>query len=474
MQRITDYKQQTTDKLMLKKKIIQKILKIVGEENILTGTEELTCYSYDAVNQKFIPEAVVFPGNTEEVAAVLKLANQEQFPVIPRGAGSGFTGGSLAVLGGVVLVTSRLNRIIEIDTDNLTALVEPGVVCGEFQKEVDKHGLYYPPDPASLSFSTLGGNVAECAGGPSALKYGVTRDYVTGLEIVLPIGEVITTGVRTMKGVVGYDLTRLIIGSEGTLAVITKIYLRLLPKPETSITLMALFKNVEDAARAVSAIIRNKIVPAKLEFMDRGSIECVNRYQNLGFSADTEALLLIELDGDPAAVENAAGNVVNICSEQYSFRVERATNVQEASKLWEVRRAVSSSLLVLNLTKMNEDVVVPRSKIPDLIRRMEEIKKKYQLTIISFGHAGDGNIHVNVMYDEKIPGELEKAENAVKEIFQEALTLDGTISGEHGIGITKAPFLRMELTDSEIELMKKIKRVFDPNDILNPGKIFYG
>ncbi len=458
---------------MLKKKIIQKLTRIVGEENILTSTEDLTCYSYDAVNQKFCPEAVVFPGTAEEIAAVLKLANQEQFAVIPRGAGSGVTGGSLAVLGGVVLVTSRLNRIIEIDTDNLTALVEPGVVCGEFQKEAEKHGFYYPPDPASLAFSTLGGNVAECAGGPSALKYGVTRDYVTGLEIVLPIGEIITTGVQTMKGVVGYDLTRLIIGSEGTLAVITKIYLRLIPKPETSVTMMAFFKNIDDSAHAVSSIIRDKVVPAKLEFMDRGSIECVNTYQNLGFPEETEALLLIEVDGDTAAVESAAGKVEKICLEQDSFRVEGATNTKEATNLWEVRRAISPSLLLLNLTKINEDVVVPRSKIPHLIHRIEEIKRKFLLTIISFGHAGDGNIHVNVMYDEKIPGEHEKAEQAIHEIFQEVLNLGGTISGEHGIGITKAPFLTMELNDSQIELMKKIKRVFDPNDILNPGKIFY-
>ena len=411
---------------MLKKKIIQKLTKIVGEENILTSTEDLTCYSYDAVNQKFLPEAVVFPGSAEEVAAVLKLANHEQFAVIPRGAGSGFTGGSLAVLGGVVLVTSRLNRIIEIDTDNLTAIVEPGVVCGEFQKEVEKYGLYYPPDPASLAFSTLGGNVAECAGGPSALKYGVTRDYVTGLEIVLPFGEIITTGVQTMKGVVGYDLTRLVIGSEGTLAIITKIYLRLIPKPETSITLMVFFKKMDDSAHAVSSIIRNKVVPAKLEFMDRGSIECVNTYQNLGFPAETEALLLVELDGDPAAVENAAEKVEKICLEQGSFRVERATNTKDASNLWEVRRAISPSLLLLNLTKINEDVVVPRSKIPELIHRMEEIKKKYQITIISFGHAGDGNLHINVMYDEKIYRRARKGRAGDKRNFS-----GGAQSGGH-------------------------------------------
>jgi len=363
---------------------------------------------------------------------------------------------------------------MEIDTNNLTAIVEPGVVCGEFQKEVEKEGLYYPPDPASLAFSTLGGNIAECAGGPSALKYGVTRDYVTGLEVVLPTGEILTTGVRTMKGVVGYDLTRLIVGSEGTLAIVTKIYLRLIPKPEATVTMMALFKNIEASTQTVASIIRSKIVPSKLEFMDQESIKCVETYHNLNLSPDTKALLLIELDGDLIAVERQANLVEEVCREQGSFRVDRARNSQEAESLWEVRRAISPSLLQLKHTKINEDIVVPRSKIPYIINRIEEIKNNYQLQIVTFGHAGDGNIHVNIMIDDTTPGELEKADKAIKEIFQEVLEVGGTISGEHGIGITKAPYLSMELNEQEIGLMKKIKRSFDPNDILNPGKIFYG
>ena len=459
---------------MLKKKVIHQLTKIVGRENILTDQEDLICYSFDATNEKFLPNAVVFPENAEAISAILKLANKEQFPVIPRGAGTGFSGGSLTVLGGVVLVSSRLNHIIEVDTDNLTAVVEPGVICGAFQKEVETYGLYYPPDPSSLGFSTLGGNVAECAGGPSALKYGVTRDYVTGLEVVLPTGEIISTGVRTMKGVVGYDLTRLIIGSEGTLAVITKIYLRLIPKPEAQVTLMSLFKNVEDSAQAVAHVIRNKIIPSKLEFMDRGSIECVDNYQKLNLPSETAALLLIEVDGNPIAVKEQVQRVEEICRSQGSFRIDRAANAQEAENLWEVRRAISPSLLQLNLTKINEDVVVPRSKIPHLIRQIEEIKDAYQLTIINFGHAGDGNIHINVLFQETIPQEKEKAHKAIEEIFQKVLDLGGTISGEHGVGTAKAPFLAMELQHQEIGLMKGIKRIFDPHDILNPGKIFYG
>ena len=458
---------------MLKPKIINALAGIVGRKNILTDKEDLTCYSYDAVNQKFLPEAVVFPGSPQEIADILKLANRGQFPIIPRGAGTGFTGGALPILGGVVLVTSRLNRILQINTDNLTAIVEPGVVCGEFRKEAEKLDLYYPPDPASLDFSSLGGNVSECAGGPSALKYGVTRDYVTGLEVVTPAGEILNLGVTTMKGVVGYDLTRLIIGSEGTLAIITKIFLRLIPKPETSITLAAFFKKIEDSARAVTNIIRNKILPSKLEFMDRSSIACVANYKNPDLPPDTDALLLIEVDGDLAAARNSADKVEEICQSQGSFRVERAGSLEEASRLWEIRRAISPSLLLLNLAKINEDIVVPRSKIPDLINRMEQIKSNHQIQIISFGHAGDGNIHVNVMYDDTSPSAKGKAHQAVKEIFQEVLNLGGTISGEHGVGITKAPFLRMELNEKEVDLMKKIKRVFDPNDILNPGKIFY-
>ncbi len=459
---------------MLKPKTISQLATIVGKENLLTSPEDMICYSYDAVNRKFLPDAVVFPADREEVSGIVKLANKEQFPVVPRGAGSGFTGGALAIRGGVVLVTSRMDRIVEIDTDNLTAVVEPGVICGDFQREVEKHGLYYPPDPSSLAFSTIGGNVAESAGGPRALKYGVTRDYVTGLEVVLPTGEIITTGVRTMKGVAGYDVTRLIVGSEGTLGVITKIFLRLIPKPEATFTLLSAFGTIEACSQAAAAIIRSRIVPSKLELIDRASIECIMRYREIDVPTGTDALLLIELDGESGALENRAESVEIMCMENGAIRVNRARTEQEAETLWNIRQSISPALMQLKLVKINEDVVVPPTRIPKLVRALETLKKEHDLTIISFGHAGDGNMHVNVMYDDGVEGEKEKAERVVEAVFQKVVDLGGTLSGEHGVGITKAPYLRMELSDTEIALMKKIKRIFDPNDILNPGKMFWG
>ena len=348
------------------------------------------------------------------------------------------------------------------------------MLCGDFQNEVKKRGLFYPPDPSSLAFSSLGGNAAENAGGPHGLKYGVTRDYVTGLEVVLPTGEIITTGVRTMKGVVGYDITRLIVGSEGTLGIITKIYVRLIPKPEATRTLIAAFSSIEACSHTVSDIIRSGIIPAKLELIDQASIRCVSTYRPLNLPAGTEAVLLIELDGDPLTMKKQTDRIEELCRNREAFYIKQAQTDQEAETLWQIRQAISPALMQLKLTKINEDIVVPRSRIPDLFHRLEQIKKKFQLPVISFGHAGDGNLHVNVMYDKSRKGEPEKAERVVKELFQTVIELGGTISGEHGIGITKAAYLGMELTDTEIALMKRIKRAFDPNDILNPGKIFYG
>jgi len=458
---------------MLKPKTRTQLARIVGKEYLHTDPEHLVCYSYDATNRKFLPDAVIFPADAEQVSAVMKLANKDQFPVLPRGAGSGFTGGALAVRGGVVLVTTRLNRIIEIDADNLTAVVEPGVICGEFQKTVEKQGLYYPPDPSSLDFSTIGGNVAECAGGPRALKYGVTRDYVTGLEVVLPTGEILTTGVRTMKGVVGYDITRLIVGSEGTLAIITKVFLRLIPKPEATLTLLSAFDSIEASSQSVAAIIRNRVVPSKLELIDKASLECVEKYRPMDLPAGTAAVLLIELDGETATIDGQAAKVETICQQQKAIRVDRARSPLEAEALWKIRQAISPALMQLNLVKINEDIVVPPTKIPELVHSLESLKKEYRLTIISFGHAGDGNMHVNVMYDAAVEGEKEKAEQAVRAMFEKVIALGGTLSGEHGVGITKAPYVRMELSEDQIVLMKKIKRAFDPNDILNPGKMFW-
>lgn len=457
---------------MLEAHIIQNLQKIVGPENIATERQDLLCYSYDATQMEFLPDAVVYPADADEVAKILKLANAERFPVFPRGAGSGFSGGSLPKGGGIVLVTTRMNRIIRIDTDNLVAEVEPGVVTEQFQLAVEKLGLFYPPDPASLKFSTLGGNVAECAGGPRAVKYGVTKDFVMGLEVVLPTGEVIRTGGETYKGVVGYDLTKLLCGSEGTLGIITKIIFKLLPLPEARKTMLAVFDSIDGAATAVSTIIKGKIIPTTLEFLDHATLQCVDRRFNLGMPADGRAVLIIEVDGDKDLIEKQAGQIHELIKPLGLVQFRVAKDAAESESLWKVRRLVSPSLRDVNPTKYNEDIVVPRSKVPDVIRRIEKIQGKYDIPIVNFGHAGDGNIHVNVMIDREIPGMDEKAHEAIREIFQAALELGGTMSGEHGIGLAKQPYIPLELSPVQIATMQAVKRALDPNNILNPGKMF--
>jgi len=457
---------------VLSQSIAKELNNIAGKENITTSREDLICYSYDATNQKFLPDAVVFPKSAEEISLILKLANREAFPVIPRGAGSGFSGGSLPVEGGVVVSLERMNKILKIDTDNLVAIVEPGVVTGDFQEEAENMGLFYPPDPSSLKFCTIGGNIAECAGGPRAVKYGVTKDYVLGLEVVLPTGEIINTGVQTAKGVVGYDLTKLMVGSEGTLGIVTKAVLKLLPLPEATKTMFAVFSDMRDAANTVSKIISSKIIPSTLEFMDKESIGCVAGYLPPDLSGSIEAALLIEVDGDKDLIEKEALLIRGICMENSATDVRIAGNRQEAKTLWQARRAISPSMAKLKPNKINEDIVVPRSKIPDAIMGTRDIARKYNIIIANFGHAGDGNIHVNVMIDKSNSGEFERGKTAVEEIFRLVLSLGGTISGEHGIGTAKMPYIGMELSPAAIDVMRRIKQVLDPKGVLNPGKIF--
>ncbi|QTA93142.1 FAD-linked oxidase [Desulfonema magnum] len=444
----------------------------MGPAHCTEKKEDRVCYAYDAAASAYLPDAVVFPQNAKQISEILKLANEERFAVIPRGAGSGMTGGSVAVRRGVVLVMTRLNRILNIDKNNLIAFAEPGVVTGHFHKAVEQQGLFYPPDPASSEFSTLGGNVAECAGGPRAVKYGVTRDYVLGLEAVLPTGEIIRTGVRTAKGVVGYDLTRILTGSEGTLGVITRMTLRLLPLPETIKTITAFFDKIDAAAETVSEIIRHRIIPRTIEFMDNASIRCAENYLNIGLPTEPEALLLIEVDGTEAETASAVNALELLCLSLGAARVETAKTKADAANLWKARRAVSPALFQYGPHKINEDIVVPRSNIPDMVRKISELRDKTGLFIASFGHAGDGNIHFNIMLDKKNKTELEKADAAVDALFDYTLELGGTISGEHGVGITKSPYISREIGSAELHLMKKIKVVFDPGGILNPGKIF--
>ncbi len=450
--------------------ILSKISTIVNGE-VFSSREDMLCYSYDALNQRYLPEAVAFARTTEQVSRLLHLANEYVFPVIPRGSGSGFTGGSLAVAGGLILCLTKMNSIVSIDTDNLVAEVEPGVITGNLQAEAEKCGLFYPPDPASLTFSTIGGNVAECAGGPRCVKYGVTRDYVLGLEVVLPEGAVIRTGAKTMKCVAGYNLNGLMVGSEGTLGVITKIWLKLLPLPETRRTMQAIFRSLHDAAKTVSAIIRAKIIPATLEFIDQAAIRCVEDYLKIGLPVHAEAILIIEVDGDREVVDKHAARIEHICNMGGAETVTIAQNDQEANNLWKVRRAISASLLKLNPHKINEDITVPRSRVPDIIRTIVEVAHKYRLINVNFGHAGDGNIHTNFMIDRNNADELQRAEKAVEEIFQATVACGGTISGEHGIGIAKAPYLPLEIGAGGIEVIKRIKKAFDPKHILNPHKI---
>ncbi len=459
--------------MSLKASVFRKLGQIAGIQNCSRKPEDLMCYAYDATAETAIPDAVIFPRHTEDVSDILKLAYDEHIFVIPRGAGSGLTGGSVPVRRGIVLVMNRMNRILEIDTDNLIAHVQPGVITGDFHKAVEQQGLFYPPDPASSEFSTLGGNLAECAGGPRAVKYGVTRDYVLGLEAVIGTGEIIHTGVRTAKGVAGYDLTRLIVGSEGTLAVITKMILRLLPLPESIGTLTAVFDDMENAAQSVSDIIRQGIIPRTIEFMDNAAICCVEEYLKIGLPTDADAMLLIEADGKASEIEPAMNDLERIC-KSHNATVNLARSASERAKLWQARKAVSPALFRYGPHKINEDIVVPRSRIPLMVRKIRELKEKSGLMIAAFGHAGDGNIHFNIMLDKRNIAQLKTANDVVDKLFDYTLELGGTISGEHGIGITKAPYLSKEIGKTEIALMKQIKAVFDPKGILNPGKIFNG
>ena len=451
---------------------LHRLQEIVGLDQVTTVPEELACYSYDGTGQEYLPAAVVFPGSTEEICRIMQLASAIPFTVVPRGAGTGMTGGALPVTGGLVMVMSRLNRILEIDRDNQIAILQPGVITGDLRKEAERHGLYYPPDPASLKFCTMGGNVAECAGGPSAVKYGVTRDYVLGLEAVLPDGRLIHTGVRTAKGVVGYDLTRLLVGSEGTLAIITQITVRLLPAPEARGTLLVLCRDMVAATSLVTGILAHH-TPCTLEYMDQTALAIVRDKLPLTCSEEVGALLLIELDGQKDSVSLATIQLTEFLQTQPGIIQSRtAESAEEAEQLWAARRAISPAAFSLKPHKMSEDVVVPRSRLPQLVSCAEALHRELGVVIFTFGHAGDGNIHVNIMLDRSIPQEVRQANTAKQLLFEEVLRLGGTLSGEHGIGLTKAAYLAMELDQSTITLMQEIKNLFDPLNILNPGKIF--
>ena len=452
--------------------IIKKIADVVGPGFCTTRREDLHCYSFDGTGKIVLPEAVAFPATTAEVAAIMRLASEYGFPVVPRGAGTGMTGGSVPVYGGLVLALSRMNRIIEIDPRNQIAIVEPGVITGDLQKAVQKHGLSYPPDPASLKFCTVGGNAAECAGGPSAVKYGVTKDFVIGLEIVLASGEILTAGTRTEKGVTGYDLTRLFIGSEGTLGIITRLTLRLLPLPEHKETFLVTSTSLAATTALVAKILNSNIRPCTLEYMDRTAIRVVADRLSAKPPAGTEALLLIELDGDLEDVQRQATRLRDLLAGEPECSCRHAAGQDEIDDLWKARRSISPATFNLSPHKISEDVAVPRTAIPELVAFTEQLSAETGLTVLTFGHAGDGNIHVNIMLDKEDPEQLRQGEIAKDRLFRKAIALGGTLSGEHGIGLSKAAFLPLELNEATIRVMKGLKHFFDPQNILNPGKIF--
>jgi len=453
--------------------IVSSLRDIVGVEHVRTDQACLETYGVDALGKGHPPDVVVLPADTQQVAAIAQVCNEQRVPLVVRGAGTGFTGGAVPTQGGVLLSMERFNRIIEIDELNLLAVVEPNVINADLQRAVEKLGLFYPPDPASLNQSSLGGNVAECAGGPRAFKYGVTKRYVLALEAVLPTGEVINTGSKAVKNVVGYDLTQLLVGSEGTLAIVTRITVRLLPKPPANQTMLATFDGIRGAVNAVTELIRRRVVPAAVELIDGDSLAAIE--SNLGggmVAPGTQAALIVEVDGTERGVEEDLDRVVDACRAAGAREISRAQSEEERDTIWSLRRQTSVALKKTGLIKINHDVVVPRGRVPELFDVIAEMKKTYNLRVASFGHAGDGNIHVNLLITPGDADEAARAKQAELFLFTRVVALEGSISGEHGIGFAKAPYLPIELSPVEIALMKRVKAAFDPNGILNPGKIF--
>lgn len=453
-------------------KTLDELRRIVGKDDVLTSREALLCYSYDATCLRALPEAVVVVSSTEEVARVLALAHRERIPVVPRGAGTGLSGGSVPAAGGIVIDLQRMNRILEIDAENLCVVAEPGVITADLQAEVERRGFFFPPDPSSLKSSTVGGNVAENAGGARGVKYGVTRDYVLGLEVVLADGRVLNTGGKQIKNVTGFDLTRLFVGSEGMLGVITKIIFRLLPLPPFKRSLLAVYPRMEDASLTVTKIIAAGIVPTTIEIMDNTTIRCVEDYLRIGLPVAADAILLIDVDGEPETVDKQVPIIASLAEAHGASEVKVAQTTEEADRLWAARRAVSPALTRWRPSKVGEDISVPRSAVPAMIRRIQAIAKKHELTIAIFGHAGDGNLHPNILCDRRDAQEMSRVHAAASDIFAASLELGGTLSGEHGIGLSKQEYMVAGMGEVGLSVMRAIKRALDPHNILNPAKVF--
>ena len=457
---------------MIEKSVLRKLVSLVGKDKVFTDREYMLAYSYDATGLEYLPDAVVFAEQEADVEKVITICRRYSIPLVPRGAGVGYTGGALAVNGGLVLVFTRMNRILRLDRENFLAEVEPGVVTADLQEAAEKAGLFYPPDPASLKTSTLGGNVAENAGGPRCFKYGVTGNYVLGLEAFLMSGEKVRLGAHTIKNVAGYDLRSLLIGSEGTLAVVTKVVVRLLPLPPLRILFRVDFTSLVAGARFVHSVIQSHVQPSVLEFMDKSSLQAVYAFQGIPGDARVSAAVLVEIDGSPAEVGEREALLKEQIAKAAPVNYERAETFAEQETLWQTRRNVSPAIAKLKPKKINEDIVVPGGRIPEMVEFIDALAAEFKLCIVLFGHFGDGNIHTNLMVYPADAEEMKRVDVVLDKIFRRVVEIGGTISGEHGIGLSKKPFMHYQFSPVELELFRSIKKVFDHNNLLNPGKIF--
>jgi glycolate oxidase len=458
---------------MIEPKHIHALEAIVGKENVYSDKAHLLAYSYDATRTRYMPEAVVFPRHEQDISDILIYCNTHLIVITPRGAGSGFTGGALPANGGIVLAMEKhMNKILEIDTQNMVAVVQPAVINKDLQRHVEALGLFYPPDPASEEYSTLGGNVSENAGGMRAAKYGITKDYVMALRAVRANGDIIRAGKRTIKDVAGYNIAGTLIASEGTLAVLSELTLKLIPKPRFKKTYMGIFPSVEEAMNAVFKSLSAGANPVAMEFLDRLVIKALIEKLGVDLPSDAGGVLVGDVDGNVSQeIEFQLQTLEKSFKENGAVEFKVAKDEKEASQLWYARRNASQSITIYGNKKLNEDISVPRSKLPLALNKIYEIGEKYNFTIPCFGHAGDGNIHVNVMLDATKEGELERGHHAIEEIFQLVVDMGGTLSGEHGIGLSKAPFMHIAFNEEELNLFRDLKKAFDPNNILNPAKM---
>ena len=457
---------------MIAKTLLTEFKTLLGDANVMDGESDRMNYAYDAaVLDPVLPALVVRPTQTSQIGDILRLANENGIPVTVRGGGTNLSGGTIPHASGIVLLTNGLRKIREINEADMYAIVEPGVVTARFATEVARRGLFYPPDPGSQAVSTIAGNVAENAGGLRGLKYGVTKDYVMGMKFFSPEGREITTGSGTVKCVTGFNLAGLMTASEGTFGVFSEITLKLVPPPKAAKSMMAVYDSIDEAAQTVSAIIADKIVPCTLEIMDNFTIKTVEDYAKAGLPVEAKALLLIEVDGHPAQVADEAAVVEEICKKNGATRIQVAETAEERNKVWEARRTALSALAKLRPTTVLEDATVPRSRIPDMIRGLEEIARELDLTIGTFGHAGDGNLHPTILCDKRDAREWHRVEKGVEKIFELALGMGGTLSGEHGIGLAKSGFMAKEVGLDSLDYCRAIKKAVDPRGILNPGKV---